>query len=415
MALISIPTVGAGDAYVSGQNATWPPSAGDTLSTNGTIAFVGKQAAAGPIFAEFVSMLRFDTSVIADDATVISAELQLYVTSTTNVDSLSVVGDYTPLAFTLADFQRNVGNSAFNAVSISALTASAYNSITLKDAAANINKTGNTDIKLGSTNLASDAAPTGISVLQYRNVESTSGATPPTLAVTARLGNLELETFLIHAIGVGATSSEGEERYDSTRNILQHHDGVREKSISEIGYKAYAYPIGGGPTQTPSDNLSMSTNGVAFATPVVLESHMLLESVSYWDLSSANARGPMEFGIYEERLNTSGTLDLLSGAVGTIAAYTPSAASLRTMTVTTPPVYLSPGCYWLVLKNNHASNGWALGASLPGTMSQNSGQTKALTTAALPSTLDFVTSWTKSTRIPGVRLNGRVFGQTSAF
>ena len=88
---------------------------------------------------------------------------------------------------------------------------------------------------------------------------------------------------------------------------------------------------------------------------------------------------------------------------------------MRTITVTGAPVYLAPGTYWLVIKNN-ATATLGLGSTAAGTMAQNTGQTKTLGTGALAVTLDFVlATWAKVTWIAGVRLNRCVFGQATQF
>lgn len=204
--------------------------------------------------------------------------------------------------------------------------------------------------------------------------------------------------------------------YDSTRKIMMFHDGVRKRSISDFGFMPYAYAIGGGPTQVTTTALAIAANGGAIAIPVVLEAHMLLDGVSLWNTDAATARGPVEFALYEDRLDNANALSLVTGAVGSLATWTPTVASLRTIAATSPPVYLPPGTYWLLLKNNHASNTLGLGVTAAGTMATNTAQTKTLTTTAFGSTLDLVAAtWTKIATVPGVRLNGRAFGQASAF
>lgn len=227
---------------------------------------------------------------------------------------------------------------------------------------------------------------------------------------------VSLKSILSHAIGSAATSAEGEERYDSTRELGRFYDSVRERSLTEMGYQAYAYAIGGGPQMASGVTITLAANGGTVAMPVVLEGHMLLQSVSYWDTTAATARGPVEFALYEERLNNANALDLVAGAVGTLASYTPTVASIRTIAVTTPPQYLPPGCYWLVIKNNNAATALGMGSTAVGTMATRTAQTKTLTTSAFGSTLDLVAAtWNKIGNIPVARLNGRSFGQASAF
>lgn len=227
---------------------------------------------------------------------------------------------------------------------------------------------------------------------------------------------MKLLTALQHALATSDVSAEGVYGYDATRKAMQYHDGVRKRLASCMGYMPYAYPVGGSPTQTATTAVAIAANGGTIAMPVVLEGHMLLDGVTFRNTDAATARGPAEFALYEDRLDNANALPLVTGAVGSLTTWTPSAASNRTISVTTPPVYLPPGSYWLVLKNNHASNTMGLGVTAAGTMATNTAQTKTLTTAAFGSTLDLVAAtWTKIATVPGVRLNGRVFGQTTAF
>lgn len=230
---------------------------------------------------------------------------------------------------------------------------------------------------------------------------------------------MNLLTALGHIVGAGSPATEGEVSYNSTRKYMGFHNSVREIVASDIGYMPYVYPIGGGPDQSATTVTSglLAANGGSFAVPVALEGHMLLDSLTFRDGNTTLTRGPVEFALYEDRLNNTNTLDLVTGAVGSIAQWTATAAVNRDIPVTSPPVYLPTGCYWLAMKNNHATNACSIGVTAAGTMALNVWQTKGLTAgSALPSTLDLVAAtWTKGATTPGVRLNGRVFGQTVDF
>lgn len=226
---------------------------------------------------------------------------------------------------------------------------------------------------------------------------------------------MKLKTTLTHALGVAAPSSQGQENYDSTRDLIRFHDGVRARSVPEVGFMPYAYPIGCGPRDAATTTISLAVSGGSAATAVVLEGHMLLESVTMRELSTAQQRGPISFYVYEDRLDNSGTLSLVTGATGTLAQFTPSAASNRTINVTSPPVYLAPGVYWIVLRNENNSRAANAGGIAAGTMALNVMQTQTLGSAP-GATLDFITGWTKAaTPWTGLRLNGRVFGQAVVF
>lgn len=182
-----------------------------------------------------------------------------------------------------------------------------------------------------------------------------------------------------------------------------------------VGRAPYSYPIGGSPTQTTTTANNLAAAGGTLATPIFVAANISLESISFWNTDAATLRGPVEFALYTGD-NSSNSVSLVASAVGTLATFTPTVAALRTIALTTPPVALSPGVYWLLLKNNHATVTLGVGVSAAGTMAQNVAQTKTLTTSAFGSTLDMVAAtWTKISTVPGVRLNGRVFAQASAF
>ena len=220
---------------------------------------------------------------------------------------------------------------------------------------------------------------------------------------------------ILHALRSGlALTQEGEQGYDTGIKRMEWHDGVRERGLSPVGFQPYAYPVGAGPNLVTTTAQALAAAGGSLAVPVVLEGHMLVNSVSFWNTDAATARGPVEVDLYEDRANNAAALNLV--ASGALAAFTPTAAALRTVPIAGAPVYLPPGLYWLVLKNNNAAATLGLGSAAGGTMAQTTGQTKALGAAALGATLDFVAAtWAKVTYLPGVRLNGQVFGQAAAF
>lgn len=230
---------------------------------------------------------------------------------------------------------------------------------------------------------------------------------------------IKLQSTLKHLVGVAVVSAQGQERYDSTREILRHYDSVREKSISEMGFMPYAYAIGGGPTLVTTTNIQLAAGGDTVAFAIALEGHMLLQSYTWWDTKTNGVNtGPLYFALWEDRNNNSNTLNIISGSEATQAVYGDTgAAKLRTVALdTSPPLYLSPGCYWMTVKNDHASNTNTIGGAAAGTMSVNINQQKVLPAGAYSSPLDFVAAtWTKMVNLPGVRLNGRSFGQTTDF
>lgn len=224
---------------------------------------------------------------------------------------------------------------------------------------------------------------------------------------------MKLLASLQHAIGSSAVSSEGRERYDSARRILGFYEGVREKGISEVGFMPYAYPVGGGPSIGSASSRN-NGSGLGIAVPFVLEASMLLESVSFWNSDTTLARNA-DAAIYLDTLDNTASLPLYSSAFTAWSA-TAAAAGVRDIPVTSPPLYLAPGQYWVMVRNIHASNGLGVGETLAGTLATGSYIQATYGTSAWASTLDLTTgSPVKPSGYPHVILKGRVFGQSTAF
>jgi len=183
------------------------------------------------------------------------------------------------------------------------------------------------------------------------------------------------------------------------------------------GWLAYAYPDGFDLTAALTST-TVAANGGAWAVPFELKTPMLLESASVRNSNTATERS-WNWHLYYQKGNTGdsaqNTLDRVVAGVG--ETFTPSSASNRTVAATAATV-IEPGAYWFLIQCTHASNNWNQGVGAAGhtfTTSGNLSQTKTVTNPA-GATLDFVAAtWTKSTEVPACRLNGRVFGQASAF
>jgi hypothetical protein len=150
-------------------------------------------------------------------------------------------------------------------------------------------------------------------------------------------------------------------------------------------------------------------NGGSIAIPIEVETHMLLTAIA---VRVTAASGTGEWRLYEDRANASATANEIPGANGTLAAQ--AAAATFASTPTTNPVYLAPGVYWLVIRCTSATVTFSLGTAAQGTITAHGAVTKTLA-AVLGATLDLVTTWTAANICPGVRLQGRVLGQASAF
>jgi hypothetical protein len=213
------------------------------------------------------------------------------------------------------------------------------------------------------------------------------------------------------------TSFEGWSAWRTSRKLLALYDGTRERQLSDASFAPYAHQPGYNPTLTTSTAVNLAAvsagNGGSIAIPILVQGHMLIQSVTIWSTDTATAR-TAEWRLYEDRNDASNSLNEIAALNGTWS-FTPSAASARASNAATPGTYLGPGLYWLVIRNTSASQTFGLGsAAASATALGNTGQTKAI--AALASTLDFVAAtWTKTTAIYGARLDGRVFAGVAAF
>lgn len=219
------------------------------------------------------------------------------------------------------------------------------------------------------------------------------------------------------AAAIGSPA-EGLQVYESDTEHDNVYDAQRFRGISARGWCPYAYPINFVASAAFTTNLVLAANGGSIAIPIAVVGHLLLESVSVRNLDVSTAR-TWGWDLYEQFLNNgNGGENTLTRVVASNGneTFTPGAASTRTLAASGAPVYLAPGTYWLVVQCRHASNNFVLGSTAASAaFALNSAQTKT-TTNPNGSTLDFVAAtWTKVTAIYAVRLNGRVFGETTVF
>jgi len=206
---------------------------------------------------------------------------------------------------------------------------------------------------------------------------------------------------------------------DDLENYI--YDSQRYRGVGAIGWLPFAfqyYPTFFGTLTTGGVNLP--ANGGSAAIPILLSSHMLLQSVSVINTNTNLAR-KWRWDLYIEDLNNgnAGENNLRRIAACTAdESFTATAASKRTIAAASAPVYLPPGLYWLAIQATDTSNLFTLKSTTsadPLFTTSSWVQTKT-TTNPNGATLDFVAAtWTKNDNLFGVRLNGRVFGETAAF
>jgi hypothetical protein len=193
----------------------------------------------------------------------------------------------------------------------------------------------------------------------------------------------------------------------------------RKSRLPAVGWQPYAYPLAFDMDAAFGGNVALAANGGSIAMAVHVDAPMNLESVSVRNLNGATQR-TWGWDLYRQDTNTENSSENTLTRVAQCSAndtFTPGAASVRTITASGEPVYLAPGYYWLVVQCRHATNTFALGMTGIGApIAGNVSQTKT-TTNPNGDTLDFVAAtWVKRDQeVYGVRLNGQVFGESTAF
>ena len=188
------------------------------------------------------------------------------------------------------------------------------------------------------------------------------------------------------------------------------------------GYMPFAYASGEmlrSPSATVNLVIVSGGNAGAMAMPFFLYAPMLLQSVTIIQASTSNARA-CEFRLYED--TGAAALAFVAGTAGTFS-FTPTLINARTANIGTPGTALKAGVYWLVIRNTSATQQfqvrfgdnpsleWGAGSAFSHWRTASTGGI-----AALGATIDLTTgSWSSSELRVAARLNGRVFGQATAF
>jgi hypothetical protein len=188
----------------------------------------------------------------------------------------------------------------------------------------------------------------------------------------------------------------------------------------DAGWLPFAYPAGMPNESAVGASTSFvavsAGNGGALATPVQLDAPMALESYSIWNTDTANAR-TAEAALYVDN-NASATMVRIAGSSAAFS-FTPGGAAARqtSANVQSAPVILQPGLYWFVLRNTSATQTFGVGAMAQGNFTGPLQRWSTATgVAALSGTIDLTAApWATLNTLYLVRLNGRIWGQSSAF
>ncbi len=268
---------------------------------------------------------------------------------------------------------------------------------------------GDTDQNLVFVDASADAigigtaGPTGGAILDV--VSTAKGSRPAPVMTAAQVAAI-------------SSPAQGLTAYESDTEHFDLYDGQRFRLAGVAGWVPYAHPVSQFLNADFATALTLPANGGSVAVPMMVTGHMLLQSVTIHQVSTGTAR-TWAWDLYEQFLNNGNSGE---NTVTRIAAsngsqnFTPTVASNQTLDVTSAPVYIAPGVYWLVIQNRHATNTLTVGVRAAlGTLVPNTYQTKT-TTNPNGSTLDLVAAtWTKATDWIGVMMNGRVLGQTAAY
>lgn len=208
--------------------------------------------------------------------------------------------------------------------------------------------------------------------------------------------------------------------WDTTKKLVTIGDGVRARSVSSGGWVPFAFPIGFNLANTyTTTGFTLSANGMSAMIPIDVPGHMILTSIFVSNVDATLAR-TLGWDLYRQDQQTPVAGENTLTRVATSSAndtFTATVASIRP--IACADTYLSPGVYWLVLQNRHATNTYSVGFVASGNMAN--GTTMPVnrfkqTTNPNGSTLDFVAAtWSANSSMLGVRLAGKVFGQSSAF
>lgn len=174
------PSVSDDDGYVEG-SGTWPPPYSATVT--GSTSLWTRNAIDTGVYKYDLSLVRFNTAALPDNATVTAAALKLYVYTKVTADSREFRCEYyTAWPIDAADYATypTPGNNAHAGTAIFALTADTYNSFALINLG-NISKTGYTGFRCN----VSGSTPSGENLVQVYSWDA--GSNRPVLEVTYTL------------------------------------------------------------------------------------------------------------------------------------------------------------------------------------------------------------------------------------
>lgn len=204
--------------------------------------------------------------------------------------------------------------------------------------------------------------------------------------------------------------------------ITDSNISQRQRSVQSLanGWSPAAYPLNFVHNTAYTATFdTINANGRAVAIPFHVRDNLLLESLTVqFVASSPSSTYPIRWGLYVQDVNDGNTAEntLRKIFFNDVSVVFVTGVALRKTLSAGNPIPIAPGTYWVVVQNNDAANNLRLGAlSVAAFEDQFNSYIKNTNAITLAQTNDLVTGWTGVTNlILGARLNGRVFGQTSA-
>ena len=199
--------VSADDGAVSkGSSAVYPPttaSSVDTASPSNTI----RRTWNGTVYQELTFEVRWNTAALPDAATVTSANFLFELVGKDNTDGLHLTGQWFDWSPTIdaGDYTELNGTSAFDVPIASLPDPVTTTTIPLSGLPA-ISLTGNTYLRLGISQRAGDAPPTGPNDVGLRTYDNLVGA-GPALQVCYVIGPIATATSTLTATPTGVPTS----------------------------------------------------------------------------------------------------------------------------------------------------------------------------------------------------------------
>lgn len=204
--------------------------------------------------------------------------------------------------------------------------------------------------------------------------------------------------------------------------INQRHRHI----ISAQGWMPYATHLSYVPNANyDAATISVSSGGGAnlptLVMPVMIAAPILIEDVIL-RVASTGVAYSWGWDIYVQDVNDGNTAEnTLRKLVASNGEGTGTLGGAGNENLTLAPLggpqALGPGLYWLAVRNSHASQTLGIKSVAAGSGTFGPTTYKFLGIAlGANQTLDFVGGgWVSQTSVPGVRIRGRVFGQTTAF